>query len=82
MSPASKKSRATVSKATRAKVSATRKEQDDQLNRKSVAYYPTPTGQGDDDMADAIPSWTQPVHREGNWDEACFTPHGFTCRVS
>ena len=82
ISPASKKSRATVSKATRAKVSATRKEQDEQSNRKSVAYYPTPTGQGDDDMADAIPSWTQPVHREGNWDEACFTSHGFTCRVS
>jgi serine/arginine repetitive matrix protein 1 len=62
----------TASKATRAKVSATSKEQDEQWNRKSVAYYPTPTSQGDDDMADAIPSWTQPVHGEGDWDEACF----------
>lgn len=73
VSPASKKSRTTASKATKAKTSASRKEQDE-LNRKSVAYYPTP-GDGDDDMADAIPSWTQPIHREGNWDEACFTCH-------
>ena len=73
MSPASKKSRTTASKATRAKASAMRKEQDDESNRKSVAYYPTPTGHGDDNMADAIPSWTQPIHREGNWDEVCFT---------
>ena len=73
-SPASKKSRTAASKATRAKASATRKEQqDEELNRKSVAYYPTPTGQGDDNMADAIPSWTQPVHGEGDWDEVCFT---------
>ena len=72
MSPASKKSRTTASKATRAKASAARKEQDEESNKKSVAYYPTPTGQGDDNMADAIPSWTQPIHGEGNWDEACF----------
>lgn len=72
-SATSKKSRTTASKATRAKTSAKRKEQDEELNRKSVAYYPT-TGQGDDNMADAIPSWTQPIHGEGNWDEACFTP--------
>lgn len=72
VSPASKKSRMTASKTTRAKTSALRKEQDEESNRKSVAYYPTP-GQGDDDMADAIPSWTQPVQREGTWDEVCFT---------
>ncbi|KAF8968916.1 hypothetical protein BDZ97DRAFT_1796941 [Flammula alnicola] len=41
---------------------------EDQANRGSVAYYPTPAGDGED-MADAIPSWTQPVPREGNWDE-------------
>ena len=76
-SPASKKSRTAASKATRAKASAARKEQDEELNRKSVAYYPTPTGQGDDNMADAIPSWTQPIHGEGNWDEACFICHTF-----
>ena len=77
VSPASKKSRTTASKAKRAKASATKKEQDEEQNRKSVAYYPTPTGQGDDNMADAIPSWTQPIHGEGDWDEACFTCHVF-----
>ena len=79
----SKKSRTTASKATRAKALATRKEQDEELNRKSVAYYPTPTGQGDDNMADAIPSWTQPIHGEGNWDEAClfYTCHCMSCFV-
>lgn len=40
--------------------------------RRSVAHYPSPGGEGDDDgmdMADAIPSWTQPKPREGNWDD-------------
>ncbi|KAF8158495.1 hypothetical protein B0H34DRAFT_461806 [Crassisporium funariophilum] len=68
MSPASKGSRTAASKATRAKTTAARKEQEEIANRKSVAYYPSPLGEGYD-MADAIPSWTQPVHREGNWDE-------------
>lgn len=71
-SPASKKSRTTASKPTRTKTPTSRKEQDEQ-NRISVAYYPTPAGHGDGDMADAIPSWTQPIHRERNWDEVCFT---------
>jgi serine/arginine repetitive matrix protein 1 len=35
--------------------------------RRSVAVYPLSAG--DDDMADAIPSWTQPKPKEGNWDE-------------
>ena len=34
--------------------------------RNSVATYPTPEG----DMVDAIPTWTQPVQKSGNWDEA------------
>jgi hypothetical protein len=34
--------------------------------RSSVATYPTPEG----DVVHAIPSWTQPVQRSGNWDEA------------
>ncbi|KAJ7646199.1 hypothetical protein B0H17DRAFT_438060 [Mycena rosella] len=40
----------------------------DENNRRSVAYYPSP---GDDeDMADAIPSWTQPVAPStGRWDD-------------
>lgn len=35
--------------------------------RESVGQYPSP-GEGED-MADAIPTWTQPVPRTGNWDE-------------
>lgn len=40
----------------------------DEKNRRSVAYYPSP---GDDeDMADAIPTWTQPVAPStGRWDD-------------
>ncbi|KAH7913956.1 hypothetical protein BJ138DRAFT_1001185 [Hygrophoropsis aurantiaca] len=34
--------------------------------RGSVASYPTPEGDG---MADAIPTWIQPVPKSGNWDE-------------
>lgn len=38
----------------------------DNEDRRSVAQYPTPEG---DDMAHAIPSWTQPVPSNGNWDD-------------
>ena len=62
-SPATKKAK-TAAKANRVKTLQGKKE----LDRGSVAYYPTPDG-NEEDMADAIPSWTQPVHREGNWDE-------------
>ncbi|PPQ88404.1 hypothetical protein CVT25_011283 [Psilocybe cyanescens] len=71
MSPApkSKTSRTAAGKATRARlVSQREREKEDKENRESVAQYPTP-GDEEEDMADAIPSWTQPVHREGNWDE-------------
>ena len=34
--------------------------------RSSVATYPTPDG----DIVNAIPTWTQPVQKSGNWDEA------------
>ncbi|KAF7292551.1 hypothetical protein MKEN_01471400 [Mycena kentingensis (nom. inval.)] len=38
-------------------------------NRRSVANYPSP-GDGEDDMADAIPTWTQPVApTNGRWDD-------------
>lgn len=60
--PSAKKSRTAASKATRAKLEAARKEEDQ--NRRSVAYYPTP----DDNMENAIPQWTQPVPVDGNWD--------------
>ncbi|KAG9315681.1 hypothetical protein JVU11DRAFT_3327 [Chiua virens] len=33
--------------------------------RNFVATYPTPEG----DAVDAIPTWTQPVQKAGNWDE-------------
>ncbi|KAF8440787.1 hypothetical protein L210DRAFT_961085 [Boletus edulis BED1] len=33
--------------------------------RNSIATYPTPEG----DMVNAIPTWTQPVQKTGNWDE-------------
>jgi hypothetical protein len=74
-SPASAKkpkSRMAAAKATRAKTLATRKEMDDEANRRSVAYYPTPAD--GDELVDAIPSWTQSVPREGNWDDVscCF----------
>ncbi|KAF9468662.1 hypothetical protein BDZ94DRAFT_1245945 [Collybia nuda] len=66
-SPAPKKSRTAASKATRAKTLASRKEQEEEAKRRSVAFYPTPA---EEDMTmDAIPSWTQPVPRQGNWDE-------------
>lgn len=33
--------------------------------RQSIAVYPTPEG----DMVNAIPTWTQPVQKSGNWDD-------------
>lgn len=33
--------------------------------RHSVAMYPTPEG----DVVDAIPTWTQPIQKSGNWDD-------------
>jgi hypothetical protein len=32
-----------------------------------VAMYPTV--EGGEELADAIPSWMQPLTREGNWDD-------------
>lgn len=66
--PVAKKSRTAASQATRAKTLASKKEIDDEAKRRSVAYYPAPAD-GDEMMEDAIPSWTQPVPREGNWDD-------------
>ncbi|KAF4617451.1 hypothetical protein D9613_005716 [Agrocybe pediades] len=53
--------------ATQAKIAGKKKEETNN-DRASIAQYPTPDGD-EDDMADAIPSWTQPVPREGNWDD-------------
>ncbi|KAJ7600265.1 hypothetical protein C8J56DRAFT_813047 [Mycena floridula] len=60
--PSSKKAKTTAAKATRAKLEAARKQED---NRRSVAYYPTP----EDGLESAIPQWTQPVRADGNWDD-------------
>ncbi|KAI0060359.1 hypothetical protein BV25DRAFT_949719 [Artomyces pyxidatus] len=35
-------------------------------DRRSIAEYPVP---GEEDMENAIPTWTQPVPPGGNWDE-------------
>lgn len=38
----------------------------EEADRRSIGQYPTPES---DDMADAIPTWTQPVPASGNWDD-------------
>lgn len=38
----------------------------DDRSRESVAEYPAPEG---DDIMHAVPSWTQPVPKSGNWDD-------------
>ncbi|KAF8743747.1 hypothetical protein AX14_000715 [Amanita brunnescens Koide BX004] len=65
MSPV-KKSKPTGAKDSRSKVK-TKKETSAENKRRSVATYPLTNGEGD--MAYAIPTWTQPKPREGNWDE-------------
>jgi hypothetical protein len=39
--------------------------------RRSVGEYPVPA---DENMADAIPTWTQPVSPGGNWDDVRMSP--------
>jgi hypothetical protein len=43
----------------------------DTSRRQSVGEYPVPA---DEDMADAIPTWTQPVSPGGNWDDVRMYP--------
>jgi hypothetical protein len=59
-SPSAKRSRSRAPP-----VSQPRPNRDDS-SRRSVGEYPVPA---DEDMADAIPTWTQPVSPGGNWDE-------------
>jgi serine/arginine repetitive matrix protein 1 len=67
------KSRMAAAKATRAKTAASRKDLEDQSDRRSIAHYPAPAD--GDELVDAIPSWTQPITKEGNWDEvSCCLP--------
>jgi len=65
---ASKKARTEAAKATRAKTEAAARKQVETEKRRSMAYYPAIEGE----LEDAIPTWTQPVHGGGNWDEVLF----------
>jgi hypothetical protein len=38
-------------------------------NRQSVAEYPAPQGVDGEELMDAIPSWTQPIGADGDWDK-------------
>lgn len=71
-SPASRKGRGAAPKVVKSKTLPGKKGED--AKRGSVAYYPTPMGD-EEDMADAIPSWTQPIPREGNWDDVSLRFH-------
>ncbi|KAF9265271.1 hypothetical protein L218DRAFT_997776 [Marasmius fiardii PR-910] len=65
-----KKTRMNASKATQAKLAAARKkemEEEEARRRQVSAAYPEPGEE--EDMAHAIPTWTQPVPNQGNWDE-------------
>lgn len=59
-SPSAKKSRSRAPPVSQARPNR------DGSKRRSVGEYPVPA---DEDMADAIPTWTQPVSPGGNWDD-------------
>ncbi|KAI9507789.1 hypothetical protein F5148DRAFT_72770 [Russula earlei] len=59
-SPSAKKSRSRAPPGSQARPNR------DGSKRRSVGEYPVPT---EEDMADAIPTWTQPVSPGGNWDD-------------
>jgi hypothetical protein len=73
-SPMTPPSASKRSKATALSIANKRAAEDDK-NRRSVAYYPTP--EDGVDMVNAIPSWTQPVPASGGWDEVRFFFHFF-----
>jgi hypothetical protein len=65
-------------KAKKASKSPSRSKAEEEKNRRSIANYPQPAG---DNVVDAIPSWTQPVPTDGNWDEVnCCLSSAFLCR--
>ncbi|KAF7365539.1 hypothetical protein MVEN_00427100 [Mycena venus] len=70
-SSASKKPRAAVTPKPKPKTQAKRANTvADDKNRRSVAYYPSPGDDDEEDLADAIPTWTQPVKPQtGRWDD-------------
>ncbi|KAI9450217.1 hypothetical protein BJY52DRAFT_1419621 [Lactarius psammicola] len=59
-SPSAKKSRSRAPPVSQARPNR------DGSKRRSVGEYPVPA---DENMADAIPTWTQPVSPGGNWDD-------------
>lgn len=68
-SPSAKKSRSRAPPVSQAKSNR------DGPQRRSVGEYPVPA---DEDMADAIPTWTQPVSPGGNWDDVRMSPSCFS----
>lgn len=64
-SPSAKKSRSRAPPVSQARSNR------DGSQRRSVGEYPVPA---DEDMADAIPTWTQPISPGGNWDEVRTCP--------
>ncbi|KAL4258858.1 hypothetical protein AB1N83_009080 [Pleurotus pulmonarius] len=67
-SPTSAKKPPSASARTRAKALAAKQQREEEESRRSVAYYPTPSGD-EGLLKDAIPTWTQPKPKTGNWDE-------------
>lgn len=67
-SPSTKKPRS------RAPPVSQRRPNRDGSQRRSIGEYPVPA---DEDMANAIPTWTQPVSPGGNWDDVRNVP--FVC---
>ena len=64
-SPSAKKSRSRAPPVTQPKSNR------DNPQRRSVGEYPVPA---DENIADAIPTWTQPVSPGGNWDDVRMSP--------
>ncbi|KAJ3801993.1 hypothetical protein GGU11DRAFT_123888 [Lentinula aff. detonsa] len=62
----SSNSRLAASKATQAKLAQNKRQREkEEESRRSIAAYPDPG----DDLMNAIPTWTQPVPKAGNWDD-------------
>ncbi|TCD65506.1 hypothetical protein EIP91_002554 [Steccherinum ochraceum] len=63
-SPSATTNAAKKARTSKSKSPAKQQKKDEQ--RRSASVYPSPDG---DDIAHAIPSWTQPVEVNGNWDD-------------
>ncbi|KAK6995983.1 hypothetical protein R3P38DRAFT_3073726 [Favolaschia claudopus] len=69
-SSSAKKPRAAATPKAKPKPQTKRAQTVDDKNRRSVAYYPSPGEDGEEDLADAIPTWTQPIKPQtGRWDD-------------